>query len=643
MAFGTFTLTIGGERQDNTPETTAKLHLRSQAVDTLRDGDGDEFKFPTRYAHPAGVAVSLPIALTLFTDSTSGDSTTIGYEGWVSTSNGGRVEFQFAAPQAGSTIALTDVTPAVIVPVNEAMQYVAAAEAAAADAEDSEIAAEAAAAEAAAFGGTTDAQIASRVNDPASATRGALSATYGAPAVVALGAQTDRRGQADREKSYARAVVDASTAVATETVEDWADLTGWNQVGVQVSGGKLYGAAGASHGAQTDIDLDKPFRLKAHLQYVGGGAGLIFIGVAADNTAVAPVGGKIIGIGINVGTGKMMSWNRGTTVEAAGTASPGSFLVTVVGDATSITLTLTSSSGFIEHRLRVLRSTFVSCDGIALWNSDSALTSGAYVGPVTLRAGAKVTATDRRVENLGPSVEWNPVNGQNVHIATPSAYDSRKPCPVLLFNHGAGGDELQPLAHFPQLYTELLSDGFLIASTYAHGDNWGNANAQADLLDLYRYLRDTYTLGPVVLWSNSMGGLAGLSTVAAGTIPLAGWIGTQPVCDLDAIYATGAFTTAIRTAYGVAGDGSDYAAKTAGANPMSKPGHAFRGLPMRFYSSPSDTVVAKAQHTNPMAEKVAPFAAEATIVTTSGDHGDASHWATQRTDLKAFINRCVAS
>jgi pimeloyl-ACP methyl ester carboxylesterase len=625
MPLGTFTLTIGGERQDGTAETKAKLHLRSQGVDTLIDPDVDEFKFPTQFADGRGVNISLPYSIDLYTDTAAGEgeSTTIGYEGWVRTDTG-RVDFQIAAQEAGATVALTDLTDQVVVPISTAQQYVTEAETAATEAVAAQAAAEAAAA-----------------SVPSEAE---LSATYAGASFAPTVAQRDRRGQADRELSRNRSVVDF--AAATEVVEPWTALTAWYNAGVQVSAGKLYSAAGASHSAEYPTNLNQPFRVKTQMQYVSGGAGLMFFGVVADSgTGIAPASGKLIGIGIDVGTGKMMSWNRGTRVDAAGTASPGSFLVTVIGDATSITLTLTSSTGFIEHRLRVLRSTFVSCEGFGLWHSDNALTAGSYIGPVVAKIGAKVTPTDRRVEILGPTVEWNPVgtSAQNVHIATPPTYDTRIPRPMLLFSHGSGSDELQPLSHFQQLYTDLLSDGFAIASTNAHGNNWGNAAAQTDLLELYRYLRDTYALGPLILWGNSMGGLASLNALASGAIPCAGWIGTQPVCDLDAIYAAGAFVTDIRTAYGVNGTGSDYAAKTAGFNPMARSGREFYGVPMRFYASPADTVVAKAQHTDPMAAKVAPYTPEATVIATSGDHGDPSHWAPQRADLRAFINRCVAS
>lgn len=132
MPLGTFVLTIGGEQQDGTPETKARLHLLPQVVDTLIDADADEFKFPTKFAKGTGEGISLPYSITLFTDSDSGPSTTLGYKGYVATENGGRVDFKIQAQEAGTTKALTDLTDEVVGPISSIQQFRDEAEAAAA-------------------------------------------------------------------------------------------------------------------------------------------------------------------------------------------------------------------------------------------------------------------------------------------------------------------------------------------------------------------------------------------------------------------------------------------------------------------------------------------------------------------------------
>lgn len=122
MAFGQFDLVIDGEQQDGTPETGARLHLVAQGSGTLRDEAGNEFKFPADFAKAGGVAISLPYTMTLFTDTTSGDSTTIGYEGYVTTGYD-RVEFMFAAPQAGSTVNLVDLTDSGVFPISDLQAF----------------------------------------------------------------------------------------------------------------------------------------------------------------------------------------------------------------------------------------------------------------------------------------------------------------------------------------------------------------------------------------------------------------------------------------------------------------------------------------------------------------------------------------
>jgi hypothetical protein len=84
----------------------------------------------------------------------------------------------------------------------------------------------------------------------------------------------------------------------------------------------------------------------------------------------------------------------------------------------------------------------------------------------------------------------------------------------------------------------------------------------------------------IVTYGNSMGGLESLLTLAERRIPciLASLV-TVPVTNLAASHADAVSTTTIRTAYGMASDGSDYAAKTSGHDPLLMKGWQFRGLP----------------------------------------------------------------
>lgn len=109
----------------------------------------------------------------------------------------------------------------------------------------------------------------------------------------------------------------------------------------------------------------------------------------------------------------------------------------------------------------------------------------------------------------------------------------RQPLVVLL--HGAGGSRLtlvgERVLPFAQ---ELVDRGYLVASSDAHGTVWGTDSSRRDYRQLYRWVAERYDVGPVVLVSESMGGVAGLQMVAADAVPrIAGWIGVSPVTDLQ--------------------------------------------------------------------------------------------------------------
>lgn len=78
-----------------------------------------------------------------------------------------------------------------------------------------------------------------------------------------------------------------------------------------------------------------------------------------------------------------------------------------------------------------------------------------------------------------------------------------------------------------------------------------------------------------------MGGIESLLTVAERRIPgIVAWIGIVPTENLAGCYANPLFSAIIRDANGIAVDGSDYAAKMVGHDPVLKSGPGFRGIAM---------------------------------------------------------------
>ncbi len=253
-----------------------------------------------------------------------------------------------------------------------------------------------------------------------------------------------------------------------------------------------------------------------------------------------------------------------------------------------------------------------------------------------------MTSPTRTLEAAAPSVFHGlpAVSGQNIRIALPRDYDSRIPVPLVLYAHGSGQTATAPTSDGGGgIYRSLVTNGFAVASSDQHGINWGNQASVDDLVDLYRYILARHAVGPVILMGQSMGGLSSLLALAERRIPgVVGWLGVYPVTNLRSMF-DGGFTQQVRNAYSLANDG-EYAAKTAGHDPNLMDAGAFRGVPMRFYASPADTLVPKATNTDLFAAKVATLAPEATVITASGEHGDQSHF--QPSDALAFFQRCVA-
>jgi len=228
------------------------------------------------------------------------------------------------------------------------------------------------------------------------------------------------------------------------------------------------------------------------------------------------------------------------------------------------------------------------------------------------------------------------VSGQAAMYLLPTVEQSGT---LVIYHHGVGETKSAWLDDALKygVCKALLQQGHILAGSTAHGNNWGIQLSITDYINLYNDAAARYAISKVVFLSQSMGGLSGLLCVADGTIPVAGWYGIYPVCNLKNMYDAGTFTAVIRSEYGIAADDSDYDARTAGHDPVLLSGALFT-IPMRFTASASDTVVNKTANADSMSTLVAATTPEEAVVVCSGDHGDASHF--QPGDVVAFFDRC---
>lgn len=201
---------------------------------------------------------------------------------------------------------------------------------------------------------------------------------------------------------------------------------------------------------------------------------------------------------------------------------------------------------------------------------------------------------------------------------------------LVLHTHAMGEPSVDFCATDPRqrpVTSALLAAGYVVAASTAAGDNWGNQAALDAYAALHAAIGDLgYTLDKTVLLGVSMGGIPALLSYAGGVIPrVAGFIGICPAASLAAAWSNGALTTAIRTAYGIAGDGSDYASKTAGHDPMLFAVPTWNDKRLLMFASNEDTTTLKASHADALAAR-ATGATVAEVVTCSGAHGDADQY-----------------
>lgn len=249
-----------------------------------------------------------------------------------------------------------------------------------------------------------------------------------------------------------------------------------------------------------------------------------------------------------------------------------------------------------------------------------------------------------------PSVKYDlvdttdPITGQPVRVLIPnslsaSPYNAGTPTKAIIYCHGVGETQTALLSDSLKsgCVDALLDAGYILAGSNAFSENWGNQNSVRAYTGLEKYLSSNYNIKGIALWSQSMGGMAGLNVLAQGQFHVVGWLGTYPVCALSSM--TTGFGSAINTAYGVTGSGIyTYANQTYGFDPALRPASAYHETPMRFYASSGDTVVSKSANADVLAAIVEGSRTEAAVIVCSGDHGDPSHF--QQSDYVAFFNRC---
>jgi hypothetical protein len=455
-------------------------------------------------------------------------------------------------------------------------------------------------------------------------------------------------------------------ADSLEFVEDWAGLTAWSAASAQVSGNRYYATSAATPTGvlhSFPVAANETAHITGLLYWKAGGAAPAYFGIDVGTAGHAPATSSPEGLflGFN-GSGARAAFSGGS----AGTTVSGLSL-TGANPSTNTTYSWSVDVGelFVSFSMHALGSSSDSAtayvsraaitsagkgvNNIALYLGDSRALTGHSFGPVVAVksrqpartktvAGVAVEGAEHRQSVSAPSV-----GGDAWRFSIPATYDPRTPSPVVIYCHQSrGGSQASPWAvsRAQPVTKTLLDSGYIVPAANDGGDRWGNQASLDNYLALYQHLRDRFNTGALFFLGVSMGSMTALNALTHSGWPTPAAVATiGGVVDLDVLFAgnTGSYAAGIRTAYGIASDGSDYDAKTVGWNPADRSGSEFRGVPFRLYTSTGDTAVPKASNQDVLAAKVATFSPEANVVLGSGAHLDASQF--QASDVVAFFSR----
>lgn len=450
-------------------------------------------------------------------------------------------------------------------------------------------------------------------------------------------------------------------ADAPEFTEDWTDLSEW-VANAQVSGNRLY-AAGAGKIALKSFPIQAGTNghLATTIRYVTGtGTQATYFGFDVG-TADHPVStDQGVFIGCNSG-GAKAGWagaNFPAPILDQSNTGPalydGDYLATIDFDPKFITFALTRIGAPSDDifTFRVSRTALAAAGktptNIILYCDDTRALNGHSFGPVvavkSLQPARTKTLAGQRVEGAAHrTITTQSPTGDNWRLSIPASYDPRRPAPVVLYHHQSiTGNQNVPWSESRArpVTNALLNAGYIVAAANDGGDRWGNQASLDNYHDLYKYVRANFSTGPLFLLGVSMGFMPVLNALVRRDLPTPAAVASiGGVADLDTLFVNNSsqYAAGIRFAYGIAADGSNYEAKTAGYNPMDRAGDEFRGVPMRFYTSAGDGAVPRATNADAMSAKVAPYSPEEAVVAGGGGHLDSSQF--NASDLVSFFNR----
>lgn len=416
-----------------------------------------------------------------------------------------------------------------------------------------------------------------------------------------------------------------------DVIETWQDYSEWSApTAQQLSGGRTYssGQPGGAAGMYRSFEVGAgmPFRAVFPVQInAGAPSGGLIVGVS-DSASTDPYqsGASATVRGFYFSGAGLNRYEKGVSTLLDATAKDASahWVVTVISDGTFLSFSARRADGTKEYRYRIDAST-AATRSLAVWVGDNRQLGGNSVGPIWAKTTLASVRPRVSIENVATPA-WSAIGSTNMWYATPAGFDSRVPTPMVLMFHGNTSDEKhwQDHASGRAIANAFLTEGYIVVgATSPNKSSFGNQASLDAYYDAYRYISQRFPIGPVVVYANSMGAMEGLLTIASGRVPgVVAYIATSASIDLAQRFTDPGNNALIRTAYGIAADGSDYAAKTSGHDAMRIPADDYLGLPTLLIAASDDAVVPMASHTEAFAAKVAGTSREVRVITTTGGH-----------------------
>lgn len=236
--------------------------------------------------------------------------------------------------------------------------------------------------------------------------------------------------------------------------------------------------------------------------------------------------------------------------------------------------------------------------------------------------------------------------GDQALWAIADRYQSSADIPIVVYTHGNSGayNQFSATGAFAGIRNWLIDNGWAwVESAGGGGSSWGNGAARRSYVEAFAHVNSTISVGDVVVLGRSMGGLVAywlylyepsIRSKAVGLIINSG------TTDLIKRIGPPPGDASIRSAFGLAADGSDWTTKLAGYDPMQFPVSAWTGKNvLQLYGTADDTVPAEI-HAQAWLDKYADACAVADVdIRLGGDHSTENGSYLQTTAMASFLTK----